>query len=255
MKIVEEGRLKLYIKKRIKGLIFRFNKLLKVIWIKSSKDSYSQCGEDLLISFVLMQLKIDKILYIDVGAHHPRYLNNTFLFYKGGATGINIEPDPFLYKAFLEVRPKDINLNIGINDKLNFSIQNNDFYIMSERTLNTFSVKEAEEIQETSDYKIEKVIKVETHDINSILEKYLKEGELDLLSIDTEGLDFQILKALNFEKYAPKILCVETLTFSSSGDSFKRDDLIKFIISRGYFVYADTYINTIFINKCVWLAR
>jgi hypothetical protein len=116
-----------------------------------------------------MQLTIDKISYVDIGAHHPRYINNTYLFYKRGATGINIEPDPFLIKAFLKVRPKDINLNIGINDKSNFSVQKDNFYIMSERTLNTFSEKEAREVEETSDYKIEKVTKIESHDINSIL--------------------------------------------------------------------------------------
>jgi len=239
------GRLKRFIKNKASRALFSLNKLLPAIWVKSSKNSFSQCGEDLLISFVLMQLKIDKISYVDIGAHHPRYINNTYLFYKRGATGINIEPDPFLFKAFLKVRPKDINLNIGINDKLSLSVQKDDFYIMSERTLNTFSEKEAREIEETSNYKIEKVTKIESHDINSILEKYLNKRDLDLLSIDTEGLDFQILKAFNFENYAPKILCVETLTFSASGDSIK----------RGYFVYADTYINTIFVNKDVWLAR
>ena len=126
---------------------------------------------------------------------------------------------------------------------------------MSERTLNTFSEKEAREVEETSNYKIEKVTKIESHDINSILERYLTDGGLDLLSIDTEGLDFQILMALNFEKYAPKILCVETLTFSANGNGEKRDNLINFILSKGYFVYADTYINTIFVNKNIWLAR
>lgn len=255
MKIIELKRLKSLLINKTKSAIIRLNKLLPEIWINRSKTSYSQCGEDLLISFVLMQLKIDKVTYVDIGAHHPRFINNTFLFYKGGASGINIEPDPFLFKAFLKERPNDINLNIGINDKLSLSVQKDDFYIMSERTLNTFSEKEAREIEATSNYKIEEVTKIESHDINSILEKYLNKKSLDLLSIDTEGLDFQILNALNFKKYAPKILCVETLTFSVSGKSIKRDDLINFVASKGYFVYADTYINTIFVNKNIWLSR
>lgn len=256
MKIANGNRVQHYIRNRIKGIIFRINKLLPEKSPVYTNISYSQCGEDLLISFVLMQLKIEKVSYVDIGAHHPKHINNTFLFYKDGAKGINIEPDPFLYNNFVKIRPKDINLNIGINDKESLSVETNDFFIMSQRSLNTFSAQEAKEIERTSNYKIENITKVETHDINSILDRYLNNNNsLDLLSIDTEGLDFQILKALNFEKFAPKILCVETLTFSASGEGEKRKDLIEFIISKGYFEYADTYINTIFVNRQSWSSR
>lgn len=245
-------RVQRYIENGIKGIIFRINKILPEKPKVYSKLSFSQCGEDLLISFVLMQLRVDNMTYMDIGAHHPKFINNTFLFYKDGATGINIEPDPLLYKTFLTDRPRDINLNIGINDKDYTAVENNDFYIISERSLNTFSSEEAREIEANTPYNIESIKKIETHDINSIFTRYFQHSKLDLLSIDTEGLDFLILKALNFDKFAPKILCVETLTFSASGMGEKRGELIDFIISKGYFVYADTFINTIFVNKDVW---
>ena len=44
----------------------------------------------------------------------------------------------------------------------------------------------------------------------------------------------------------PKAVCIETLTYSESGTASKRVELIDAIVSTGYDVYADTYINTVF---------
>jgi hypothetical protein len=59
------------------------------------RTSYSQCGEDLIVRCVFDFMKIPSPTYLDIGAHHPQHLSNTFLFYQQGAHGVNIEPDPF----------------------------------------------------------------------------------------------------------------------------------------------------------------
>lgn len=64
------------------------------------KKSYSQSGEDLIIKYIFDALGIEKPSYIDVGAYHPYCLSNTSLFYELGSKGINIEPDPMLFKNF-----------------------------------------------------------------------------------------------------------------------------------------------------------
>ena len=53
--------------------------------LKNSKKSYSQTGEDIIIKTALADLGISKPSYLDIGAHHPYYLNNTALFYKQGS--------------------------------------------------------------------------------------------------------------------------------------------------------------------------
>lgn len=102
---------------------------------KYEKKSFSQSGEDLIVKFIIDNLGINKPTYIDIGAHHPYFISNTALFYKNGCRGINIEPDPPLFKVFLKYRKEDVNLNIGISDCNSES----DFYIISASTLNTFS--------------------------------------------------------------------------------------------------------------------
>ncbi len=84
---------------------------------KFKKISFSQCGEDLIVQNIFNCLGIEKPSYIDVGAYDPFIFSNTALFYSKGSRGINIEPDPHLYKTFPKHRKEDINLNVGIGEK------------------------------------------------------------------------------------------------------------------------------------------
>lgn len=226
--------------------------LIKPPGVKDSyvRTSYSQCGEDLIMDFLFNQLGIEKPGYIDIGAHHPTYINNTFLFYRKGCRGINIEPDPSLIGAFETKRSDDINLNIGIGEVNGEA----DFYIMNEPTLNTFVKEEAERMQaEESVYKIAEVRKIRIATLADIINKHAGGKFPDLLSIDVEGLDEQILRSINYQVAPPKVMCVETLTFSAEGKGEKKTGLIDFVQQQGYMVYADTYINTIFVRKELYM--
>lgn len=44
------------------------------------KISYSQCGEDLVVDFLLAGEK--NIFYVDIGVNDPRKINNTYKLYK-----------------------------------------------------------------------------------------------------------------------------------------------------------------------------
>jgi FkbM family methyltransferase len=212
------------------------------------RTSYSQSGEDLIVDFFLTwQLGIKNPTYMDIGAHHPYWLSNTYLFYKRGLTGVCIEPDPMLYNAIAKKRPKDININKGVG--FNKVIEVADFYIMSSRALNTFSKEEAERVSKLGLNKIEQVIQIELININDIFSKYYPDNDLDFLSLDVEGLDQKILESIDFEKYKPKVICVETIEFNESRIIKKQQAIVDFLISMGYFIYADTSINTIFVRK------
>ncbi|WP_231427099.1 FkbM family methyltransferase [Pedobacter sp. Leaf250] len=218
---------------------------------KYRRKSYSQCGEDLIIKYIFDNIGISKPSYLDIGAHHPYFLSNTFLFYETGSRGINVEPDSTLFPIFLKKRKKDTNLNIGVG--LSNSIE--DFYIMSSRTLNTFSKTEAERYQNEENFPIKQIIKTKVVTIKDILNKYNGGIFPDLLNIDVEGFDEKIVRSINYLENPPKVICIETLTFSTSGNEIKNHNLINFLCSNGYFLYSDTYINTIFVLKDIWIKR
>lgn len=216
---------------------------------KYRKETYSQTGEDLIIDYIFCARGFDKPTYIDIGAHHPWHINNTALFYKKGCRGINIEPDPTLIKAFYKSRVKDINLNIGISDKNTYL----DLYIFNVPTLNTFSEKEAFIIEEKHKIKIKNKIKVKTYALQTLLKEFYNSKSPDFYTIDTEGFDFAIIKQINFIDEPPKVICVETISYSTMGDGKKNTQLIDFLLNNGYMIYADTYINTIFVLKSFWI--
>jgi FkbM family methyltransferase len=212
------------------------------------KKSYSQSGEDLLVKYILDVLGIYRPSYMDIGAHHPFYLNNTALFYENGSRGINIEPDPSLFKAFVKHRKEDVNLNIGVSDRQSVL----DFYVINDPVLNTFSREEAEKYQKQGDYQIVEEKKIAVDTIGSVVERYCKGKFPDFLTIDAEGVDEIVLKSADFRSNFPLVICIETISFSNYGMGKKNIELIEFVKSLGYLLYADTNINSIFVRKEKW---
>jgi FkbM family methyltransferase len=223
-------------------------KLFNSVDAKFVKFSYSQSGEDLIVKYIFDNLGIFKPSYIDIGAHHPYYISNTALFYKNGCRGINIEPDPTLFKEILKYRKEDINVNIGIGN-CNSEL---DFYIISASTLNTFSKEEAEKYSQEGNYTIRRIEKIQVRTLSSILNDFSNSIFPQFLSIDAEGVDEIIIKEIDFEKNFPIVICIETISFSTSGNGIKNKDLINYIVDKGYIVYADTNINTIFVKESLW---
>jgi FkbM family methyltransferase len=215
---------------------------------KYKKTSFSQCGEDLIVKFIFDCLGVHYPTYIDIGAHHPYYISNTALFYENDCRGINIEPDPILFKEFLKYRKEDKNLNIGISD----SDSELDFYIISTSTLNTFSKEEAENYALQGDFQIKSIEKIKVKTLKNVLDEYFNGVFPQYLSIDAEGVDEIIIKDIDFENNYPIVICIETISFSTSGNGIKNIKLIKYIESKGYLLYADTNINTIFVRKSFW---
>jgi FkbM family methyltransferase len=213
------------------------------------RRSYAQCGEDVIARTLFDILGIAHPSYLDIGAHHPHFLSNTFLFYQDGSRGINVEPDPALYAKIAHARPRDTNLNVGVGKEPGHL----DLYIMSSRTLNTLSESEAK-TYESQGYKIEDKRRVEVTTIDRIIEQHLG-GAPEFLSVDVEGLDYEILASLDFEKYRPLLICVETISFSQTGQGGKRTEIDELLRRRGYMQFADTYINTLYVDREKWTER
>ncbi|MFC6102640.1 FkbM family methyltransferase [Olivibacter domesticus] len=227
---------------------------LKRLFSRSSnklyfKKSYAQSGEDLIVDFIFHEIGINDPSYLDIGAHHPYYLNNTAIFYERGCYGINIEPTPNLFNEFLAKRKRDINLNIGIGEKEGML----EFYEMSVPTLNTFSKVEAKNYAKEGMFSIQKVTPVKVDTVRNILQTYNNGIFPDFLSLDVEGLDEMIVQSIDYEGNYPKVICIETISFSTSGRGVKNDKLISYIENQGYLLYADTNINSIFVRKDLWI--
>ena len=230
---------------------YLFTNLFKKTLKHSKEVSYAQCGEDLIVSFLMNMMGISCPSYLDIGAHHPTYLSNTYLFYKRGCRGVCIEPDPKLFKKIKRKRKGDKCLNVGIGAGAK-AMEQMDFYIMSTRTLNTFSKTEAKRYQSFGNQKIKQVISIPLISFNDIVGKYFAPVP-NFVSIDVEGFEIQIIQSINFEKFRPEVFCIETLSYTEDRTERKLNEIIDLMHRKNYVTYADTYINTIFVEKNTWM--
>lgn len=229
-----------------------FRKFVNKILLPNSQLIYAQSGEDLILSHLFFKMNIPHPTYLDVGANHPSYISNTYYFYLRGCNGVCVEPNPDLCKKIQKLRPRDKVLNIGIGVGEEATA---DFYIFPKYAdgLSTFSKADAAYWGETGMKQVgrieyEKVIQVPTQTINTVIANNFKQIP-DFISIDVEGLDLQILQSLDFDSYAPPVLCVETIAYGEDQTEYKREDIISFVKEKNYELYADTHVNSIFLRK------
>lgn len=73
------------------------------------------------------------------------------------------------------------------------------------------------------------VYDVSTISLNNLLDKYNAPNEIDYMSIDTEGSEFEILRSFDFYKYKIRVLTVE-----HNNDKVKRSNIYKLLTDNGY---------------------
>ena len=229
----------------IKMNIFEKFKMINNIYIKNNffikKKTYSMDGEDI---FIDNYFKKKKGFFVDVGAYHPLELSNTYLLYKRGWNGINIDINSLSIDYFNYVRPDDININIAIADK---KLIKTIYYQKEKSPLNTLSLKLASKHFSGN----LKKKKIKSDKLTSIIDKTKFKGiKISFLNVDAEGYDFEVLKSLNFKKYKPKLICVEMIeSFNPSKKVIKNNRIYKFLIKKKYKLVWSGRFSHIFESK------
>ncbi|MCK5084575.1 MAG: FkbM family methyltransferase [Candidatus Pacebacteria bacterium] len=204
--------------------------------------SYSQEGEDMILRRLFETKKNG--FYIDVGAHHPKRFSNTYYFYKIGWRGINIDAMPGSMKLFNKIRPRDINLEEAVSDK----IEKLTYHIFNEPALSGFSEELITKRDGKNDYHVIDTIDLKAKTLSEILERYiLNEQDIDFLNVDAEGFDYRVLAGNDWQKFHPKVILFEEL------NSVLLDKYIspsrKLLEINGYIPYAKTVNTVFFIDK------
>lgn len=205
--------------------------------VPDGRQIYSQDGEDAVLArFFDGQ---DQGLFVDVGAHHPVKHSNTFLFYKKGWRGINIEPTPGSKLIFDRERPEDKNLELAVTEVT----QEMDFYLMSDSALNTVDPSYVKEMEKNRQG-LKTVVKVPGKTLRDILEENLNpNSKIDFMTVDVETHEMQVLKSNDWSRFRPRILLIEILDMDIR--SPQTSEVHRFIEGQTYQLIAKTY-NTAF---------
>ena len=190
--------------------------------------AYSHWGVDLIITKLLNSR--NKGIYIDVGCHHPFLNNHTYLLYKSGWEGINIDVDYNSIDMFNFFRKSDVNIQTAVTDHKG---EVDLFFYHNRAAKNTISKEFG------SDAKEQKKINSDT--LNNIIENSkFKNSKIDFVSIDVEGNEMNVLNGFNLKKYKPKLILLEFILpnkkefYEKDINEITNSEVYKFLIKNEY---------------------
>ncbi len=178
--------------------------------IKYNKIIKSQLYQDVFASFIVGE-KFEKSFF-EFGATDGIDLSNTYILETYlNWTGALSEPSPQWHKELRINRP---DANIITECVWSESNKNLDFFVSDVGVLSSlFDFKESDKNSMPGNtqarIKSGKVISVKTISLNDVIEKKFGSKTPSYISIDTEGSEYEILKAFDFKKFRPIIFTVE----------------------------------------------
>ena len=175
--------------------------------------SWSQGGEDLALLTYLKDIRNG--VYVDVGAHHPDRFSVTRHLYQSGWSGVNLEANPALLGAFEKRRKRAVNL-------------------------------EWREKFQREKQIITSVLMVPGIKLIEVLYEYFPSRQLDLLTVDAEGSDFDVLQSLELETLKPnrkpKWIMVETM---GELQGVQNQEHVMLLLKNGYEIVSVLPMSTI----------
>jgi FkbM family methyltransferase len=177
--------------------------------LSQHKQSTSQLFQDLFVLFILDRKRDG--YFIEFGATNGVSLSNTYLLENQfGWTGMLAEPDTQWHEELINNRGKAEIVKKCVYTQDNLVMK---FFSSGQGELSTLKNYTHNEAN-VSRWHIEarnahgREIEVETVSLNTLAQS-THPKVIDYISIDTEGSEYPILSAFDFEKFRPKIFTVE----------------------------------------------
>lgn len=194
--------------------------------------SFSQEAEDLVVDQLMGFPQSG--FYVDVGALHPVRYSNTYLFYRRGWHGVNIEPTPDAIALFQKRRSRDTNLNLGISSEAGELT----LYCMNDPALNTFDAERKNFLERETPYRCVSTVVVPTRPLAQVLAEHIGDQPIDFLTIDVELHEKQVLESNDWNRFRPRFVLVEILKVEP--EALPNDPIHRIMKTNGYSLAAMT---------------
>jgi FkbM family methyltransferase len=211
---------------------------------------FAAYGEDLVMLSWLRRYRCDlkRFRYVDVGAAHPMQISNTYLLYASGASGVLVEPDPVQVELLRRARPRDVVVHAGVSfdDRRSATL-----FRMTFPHFNSFSREHAEELVKDSEkwpveqrQRIVGEVEVPLIPLNEIIRSHFRQEDgPNLVSIDAEGIEFEVLRSLDFSLMSRDL---EIPSFLCTDGGVPIAELLSFMEPTGFQLIARTADNWVF---------
>jgi hypothetical protein len=226
----------------LRALKYLLLPLLRLLQGRSVRPGYGFTGEDRLIESLLKTQITYNGFYVDVGCNDPRFLSNTFLFYRRGWRGICIDANEALIRKHRRIRPNDMAVYALVSD----TATERTFY---ELTNNVLSTTETQFLNEylTEGQQIVAEKRVFPQTLTHILDNCRAPAVFDFLSVDAEEHDFQVIRSLDFSKYSPRLIVVEDETFNPAAP--EQNQIYQFLTQKQYYLAGSILKNVYYLKQ------
>ena len=178
--------------------------------------------------------------FIDIGAHNGIDINNTYYFEQEGWDGICFEPLPEIFEQLKQNRKcklvqKAISDTIGSSQFFTIQGYSDMLSGLADKYPQDHIARinrEIEQYNQSYDY-----IEV----MCSTFDEEVKQTDIDLLSIDTEGAELDILKTIDFTKYKINVMIIEY--------NYYNQELIDLIHKNNFEIINQKGVDLIIKNK------
>jgi FkbM family methyltransferase len=222
------------------GLRQIVGRVLKGHPLRRPQLSYGHNGEDLVLNHIFEGQRTG--FFVDVGAHHPMIYSNTYLLYRRGWRGINIDAEPGSMRPFNRWRARDINVEAAIGTKVGAMT----YFRFNAPALNTFDPDEAE-LKNAGQHRIVERIQIPMRRLADVLAEHLPAGQaIDFMTIDVEGFEIEVLESSDWERFRPRYVLAEILRTPVLELGNHR--IVKWLQGVGYRPVAQAFNTTFFEN-------
>ena len=203
------------------------------------RKHYGQWAEDAILEKLLPE---KQGFFVDVGAYHPMHYSNTYLLYKRGWRGINIDPNPASILLFNVHRRGDTNLNYGVSERAGEAA----YYRFNHQSCNTFSREQKDALLRTKFIRFLGETRIATLPLQSILDEHAADKDIDLLNVDVEGMGLEVLRTLDWDRSAPRIICVEDEDLDLSKQAPYGSAIYTYLTERGYSLKSTVGLSSVY---------
>jgi len=210
--------------------------LRKLVW-----SDTTQYGEFQILRSLAGKPKHGTV--VEVGANDGIFCSNSYPFIKRGWKGVLVEPSPLVYSTLQNFYQRNdavtlFNLACGSSEGSLPLYMGKD----GQSSYATLSSEQSWWYNATrSDHKVD----VRVARLERILDEASCPANFDVLSVDTEGFDYEVLCGLNLDRYRPKVIMTEDEKPPYTNMCEKKD----LLASQGYVLFRRIA------NNAIWAIR
>jgi FkbM family methyltransferase len=154
---------------------------------------------------------------------------------------VNIDAMPGSMRAFRRERPRDINLEMGVTAHRETCT----LFVFDEPALNTFDASRASKLDRPP-YRIVSRTPVSCAPLAEILAAHAID-QVDLLTVDAEGLDLDVVKSLDWARHHPHVVLLEHHAHDLA--AVLDSELHAFVRAKGYDLVAKTFNSLFYVAR------